>query len=62
MLIIKINKIYIKYLDKKITKWFNKISRILSGKNCDLLAYLVRKLFVELKLYPIDNMLYTFDL
>lgn len=62
ILINKINNLYIKYKDKKFHKWFNKISRILSNENCDLLAYLVRKLFVELKLYPIDNILYIYEL
>lgn len=61
-LIIKLNKKYIKYLNKNIKRWFNKISRILSKENCNLLFYLVEIIFIELKLYPIDNILYTMNI
>lgn len=61
-LLIKINKKYIKYSNKKLIIWFNKISRILSENNCDLLSYLVDNLFLELKLYPIDNIFYEIKL
>lgn len=62
-LIIKLNKKYIKYKDKLFQKWFNKISKILSFENCDLLSYLVERIFLfELKFYPITNMLYEMKL
>ena len=61
-LIIKINRKYIKYRGKKIYKWFNKISRIVSDRDCSLLRYLVDKIFIELKLYQVDNIFYELNI
>lgn len=47
-----------KYKNKKLTYWFNKISRKLSLENCNLLSFLIDEIFFELKLYPISNIFY----
>jgi hypothetical protein len=57
-LLIKLSDKYVKYKYKNIKIWFNKISKILFSINCNLLNYLIEEVYLELKLYQLENILY----